>query len=167
MNVGLLELRVLLWNSTNLIGIAWSTQPTEATALTDVSVDISNMLYASETYNLVFEVYTEISTHLEVNLSLHYDSIAIRCQNSSGLHLFADDLGGRSLPLIPTNGQLDIRFNFTVPEGNMSLAIYAEAPVPFTVWIFNISAAAWDNLTNINTVTFGWTTVSNIPNFDV
>ncbi|HUY00886.1 MAG TPA: hypothetical protein VMV49_15095 [Candidatus Deferrimicrobium sp.] len=166
LNVYLLELRVNLWNSTQFIGLVWSIQPTEASNITEVSLDISNYLSESGTYSINVEVYAQISSPDLVNFSVRYDNFSLLCQNSSGLHRLTQGKDNRVLQLVNINGQLDIRFNFTVPEGNLTICIYFQTSNPFTIWAYNFTSSIWNNLTNIQTSSFDWTNISNIRNFD-
>jgi hypothetical protein len=165
-NVDLLELRVQLWDSTQFLGIIWSSTASGPTALTTNSVDIGDKVSAADVYNISFKVYAEVATPLEVNFSIRYDDIYITCQNDSGLHDLTHYKDSASLELVPLDQGLDVRFQFTIPEGNLSFSMFYEASLLFTIWVYNFTSTSWDNFTNLLSPTYTWTNRSNIRNFD-
>ncbi len=166
LNVDLLELRAQLWDSTQFLGVIWSFTASGPTALTANSVDIGDKVSEIDGYNISFEVYAELSTSLEVNFSIRYDDISLTCQNDSGLHALTQFEDSKSIELVPLDQGLDVRFKFTIPEGNLSFYIFYEAPMLFTIWVYNFTSASWDNFTNLLSPTYSWTNRSNICNLD-
>ncbi|TFF86046.1 MAG: hypothetical protein EU551_02755 [Promethearchaeota archaeon] len=164
-----LELRIRLWDSNQFKGTLWTTQIYNPTELVNLSIDISNELALKETYNISFEVQAQISTSSAVNFSVQYDSISLLCRyinDSSAMSYITNEKDNKSLKFSLKNEILDVRFNFSVLEGNMSIHVYCQAPVPITIWIYNFSSLNWHNLTNIQAINFDWVNITGIKNMD-
>ncbi len=166
LNIESLQLRVIIWNSTQLLGTIWTSNPSSILPFTNTSIDVSSYLSRSDTYNIFFEVNLQLSTSLEANLSVRFDNVYLIAQNSSGLQKLIAFKDNRSLSLNPGADGLDIRFQFIIQEGNLSISLFYQTEIPVTIWLYNYSSSSWDNLSSFNSPIYAWLNISNMPNFD-
>ncbi len=161
-------LQVKLWNSTQFLGSVWSQQITASTNLIGINADISNKLLKPDVYNISFEVFAQISTPKVVNFSIHYDSIYIICQNMTDTTIqnYLSNVDDKALKFIPSTRGLDIRFNFSILEGNLSFFIHYLTLNVTTLWIYNFTSFSWVNSSNLVSPIFNWLNKSNIEGFD-